>query len=140
MVAVGGGFLGDHPARSRGPVLGGDGATHWALGLFELFVADLHLPEWLTVHNLGDLKRPIIQVLVVVIVIKFVERMLMTGALDTLYYGAATAVVTHLPCVVHSLRRAAGLTSRRTCVRRTSCLRPTSRRSRACGLGAELAA
>lgn len=65
-----------------------------ALGLFELFVADLHLPEWLTVHNLGDLKRPIIQVLVVVIVIKFVERMLMTGALDTLYYGAATAVVT----------------------------------------------
>jgi len=65
-----------------------------ALGLFELFVADLHLPEWLTVRNLGDLKRPIIQVLVVVVVIKFVERMLMTGALDTLYFGTATAVVT----------------------------------------------
>ncbi|QUR69159.1 YqhA family protein [Mycobacterium spongiae] len=64
-----------------------------ALGLFELFVADLHLPDWLTVRNLGDLKRPIIQVLVVVIVIKFVERMLLTNALDTLYYGAATAVV-----------------------------------------------
>lgn len=65
-----------------------------ALGLFELFVADLHLPEWLTVHNLGDLKRPIIQVLVVIVVIKFVERMLLTGALETLYFGTATAVVT----------------------------------------------
>jgi len=65
-----------------------------ALGLFELFVADLHLPEWLTVHNLGDLKRPIIQVLVVIVVIKFVERMLLTGALETLYVGTATAVVT----------------------------------------------
>lgn len=65
-----------------------------ALGLFELFVADLQLPDWLTVHNLGDLKRPIIQVLVVVVVIKFVERMLLTGALETLYVGTATAVVT----------------------------------------------
>ncbi|MBI2700278.1 YqhA family protein [Mycobacterium gordonae] len=65
-----------------------------AMGLFELFVADLHLPAWLTVRNLGDLKRPIIQVLVVVIVIKFVERMMLTGALDTLYFGTATAVVT----------------------------------------------
>lgn len=65
-----------------------------AMGLFELFVADLHLPAWLTVRNLGDLKRPIIQVLVVVIVIKFVERMMLTGALDTLYFGAATAAVT----------------------------------------------
>ncbi|WP_372511596.1 hypothetical protein [Mycobacterium gordonae] len=40
------------------------------------------------------MKRPIIQVLVVVIVIKFVERMMLTGALDTLYFGTATAVVT----------------------------------------------
>ncbi|MHA7649119.1 YqhA family protein [Mycobacterium sp. ML4] len=65
-----------------------------ALGLFELFVADLRLPEWLTVHNLGDLKRPIVQVLVVIVVIKFFERMLIASALETLYYGASVSAVT----------------------------------------------
>ncbi len=64
-----------------------------ALGLYELFVSDLDLPDWLTVRSLGELKQPIIDVLVVIMVIKFVERALTVPALDALQYGVATAAV-----------------------------------------------
>ena len=64
-----------------------------ALGLYELFVGDLDLPDWLTVHDLGVLKQRIVDVLVVIMVIKFIEKSLAVPALDALYYGAATAVV-----------------------------------------------
>lgn len=64
-----------------------------ALGLYELFVEDLTLPSWLTVRNLDELKRPIVQVLVVILAIKFLERALGGDARDILYYGAAIAVV-----------------------------------------------
>ncbi|QJY51143.1 YqhA family protein (plasmid) [Pseudonocardia broussonetiae] len=63
------------------------------LGLYELFVGDLDLPDWLTVCNLGELKQPIVDVLVVLMVIKFIERALTVPPLDALYYGLAYAVV-----------------------------------------------
>jgi uncharacterized membrane protein YqhA len=63
------------------------------LGLYELFVGDLDLPDWLTVRNLGELKQPIVDVLVVLMVIKFIERALTVPPLDALHYGLAYAVV-----------------------------------------------
>lgn len=64
-----------------------------ALGLYELFVGDLDLPGWLTVHSLGELKQPIIDVLVVIMVIKFFERSLTVPALDALFYGLGYGAV-----------------------------------------------
>lgn len=64
-----------------------------ALGLYELFVGDLDLPDWLTVRSLGELKQPIIDVLVVIMAIKFIERALTVPPLDALWYGLAYAAV-----------------------------------------------
>ena len=63
------------------------------LGLYELFIADLDLPDWLTVHDLGELKRSVVDLLVVIIGIKYLERSLASTAGETLNYGIATAVV-----------------------------------------------
>jgi len=64
-----------------------------ALGLWELFVDDLDLPDWLTVHSLSDLKRSLSEALVLVLAIKFFERFLSSTALDALYYAGAVALV-----------------------------------------------
>ncbi len=64
-----------------------------SLGLWELFINDLDLPDWLTVHSLSDLKRSLSEALVLVLAIKFFERLLASTALDALYYAAAVALV-----------------------------------------------
>ena len=64
-----------------------------ALGLWELFVGDLDLPDWLTVHSLRDLKGTLGEALVLVFAIKFFEHLLDSTALNALYYGAAVALV-----------------------------------------------
>lgn len=64
-----------------------------ALGLWELFVDDLDLPDWLTVHSLSDLKGSLSEALVLVFAIKFFERLLASTALNALYDGAAVALV-----------------------------------------------
>lgn len=65
-----------------------------AVGLWELFVGDLDLPEILTVSNLTELKQKVSDLLVLVIAIQFAKRFLAgeTG-LDLLYAGAAVALV-----------------------------------------------
>jgi uncharacterized membrane protein YqhA len=65
----------------------------WVLERLRLVVADLRLPDWLAVHGLGDLKKPIIDILVVILGIKFLERSITSSALDTLYHGVGTALV-----------------------------------------------
>lgn len=72
-----------------------DDGVRWVLERLRLVVVvgDLRLPDWLTVRDLSELKQPIIDVLVVILTIKFVERSLASSAFDGLLYGAATAVV-----------------------------------------------
>lgn len=69
-----------------------------AIGMFELFIADLHLPDWLEARSLDDLKKPIIDVLIVFVTIKGIERYLETSQpLDALAaVGAAAALITAL--------------------------------------------
>ncbi len=63
-------------------------------GLYELFVGDLDLPGWLEVRSLEDLKKPIVDVLVVFVAIKAIERYLLAGdAGDALVSAAAGAVL-----------------------------------------------
>jgi uncharacterized membrane protein YqhA len=64
------------------------------LGLWELFVSDLELPEWLVFHDLGSLKVKIGELLILVLAIKFLELLVSkTPALDLLYYALAVSVV-----------------------------------------------
>lgn len=64
-----------------------------ALGIWKLFVRDIPLPDWLVIEDMGDLKRPVVQVLIVVLAIKFLEIAIENPAVDVLFYGAGTALV-----------------------------------------------
>ena len=65
-----------------------------AVGLVELFITPLRLPEWLVIEDLGDLKGKVIDGVILVAAIKFLEKLVVgRDALDVLWYGLAVAVV-----------------------------------------------
>jgi uncharacterized membrane protein YqhA len=65
-----------------------------AIGLWELFVGDLDVPEWLTVRSLDDLKKSLIDVLVVFVAVKGIEKLASSGDPDkALRYVIAVAVL-----------------------------------------------
>ncbi|MCW5961906.1 MAG: YqhA family protein [Pyrinomonadaceae bacterium] len=62
--------------------------------LYELFIGDLNVPDWMLVHNLSELKAKFGFVIIPVIAVKFLQKLLASeSALDTLYYGIAVALV-----------------------------------------------
>jgi uncharacterized membrane protein YqhA len=62
--------------------------------LYELFIGDVQLPQWLVIRNLSDLKAKIVDVIVLVIAIKFLEKLVQGGdAIDILWYGLASTTV-----------------------------------------------
>jgi uncharacterized membrane protein YqhA len=66
-----------------------------AVSLYELFIGELKVPDWMLVRNLDELKSKFTFVIVPVIAVKFLQKILQSeSALDTLYYGAAIARVT----------------------------------------------
>ncbi len=67
----------------------------FAVGLYELFIADLDLPEWLTIRNLHEIKSRLSSVIILVMAVVFLERLLLWGdPRGTLLYGIAVTVVT----------------------------------------------
>ena len=65
-----------------------------AIGLVELFVTPLQLPEWLVIRDLGDLKGKLIDVIQLVAAIKFLEKLVLSEEpLDTLWYALAVSSV-----------------------------------------------
>jgi uncharacterized membrane protein YqhA len=70
------------------------GLLIFALGLYELFVHDLTLPEWLTLHNLHDLKARLSSVIVLVMTVAFLEHLVeWQDPQGTLFFGIAVTVV-----------------------------------------------
>ena len=68
--------------------------TITAVGLYELFIGDVTLPDWLVIRSLSDLKTKIVEVIVLVIGIKFVEKLVTAKEpIDVLWYGLGSAVV-----------------------------------------------
>jgi uncharacterized membrane protein YqhA len=66
----------------------------FAFSIYELFVGDLDLPEWIVAHNLHDLKARLSSLAILVMAIKFLERVFEGLApKQTLYLGLAIAVV-----------------------------------------------
>lgn len=64
------------------------------VGLYELFIGRLSLPAWLRARTLDDLKKSIVDVLIVFIGIKGVEALLSADEpLDALTYSGAVAVL-----------------------------------------------
>jgi uncharacterized membrane protein YqhA len=66
----------------------------FANSIYELFIGDLDLPEWMIAHNLQDLKARLSSLAILVMAIKFVEYVFEgKDAQQTLYLGIAIAVV-----------------------------------------------
>jgi len=65
------------------------------IGLYELFIGELDVPEWLKIDSLDDLKKSIIDILVVFVAVKGIEGLLkQKDPLDALtFVGAATSLI-----------------------------------------------
>lgn len=65
-----------------------------AIGLYELFIGALDVPDWLKARSLEDLKKSIVDVLIVFIGVKGVERLVaIQEPLDALTYTGAVATL-----------------------------------------------
>lgn len=65
-----------------------------AVSLYELFIGGLEVPDWMLVKDLTELKAKFTFVIIPVMAVKFVQKILKyENAVDTLYYGAAIALV-----------------------------------------------
>jgi len=64
------------------------------VGLYELFIGQLDVPSWLKARSLEDLKKSIVDVLVVFIGVKGIERLVADQEpIDALTYTGAVAVL-----------------------------------------------
>ena len=65
-----------------------------AISLYELFIGELEVPDWMFVKDLTELKAKFTFVIIPVMAVKFVQKILKyDNALDVLYYGTAIALV-----------------------------------------------
>lgn len=66
----------------------------FCVSIYELFIGDLKLPQWLIIHSFDELKATLSNVVVLVMAVSFLKLFLEGGsAADTLLYGVAFAVV-----------------------------------------------
>jgi uncharacterized membrane protein YqhA len=66
----------------------------FAVSLYELFIDKLDLPEWMLAHNLYELKTKLSSMIVLVMGVKFLEKLLdVKDAASLLQIGTATALM-----------------------------------------------
>jgi uncharacterized membrane protein YqhA len=66
----------------------------FSIGLYELFIDDISLPEWLIIRNLHDLKVKLGSVIILVMGITFLEHLVeWRDPLGTLFFGIVVAIV-----------------------------------------------
>lgn len=67
----------------------------FALGMYELFIGSVNLPDWLIIRNLHDLKVKLSSVIILVMSITFLKHLVeWQDPQGTLFFGLAIAVVT----------------------------------------------
>lgn len=67
----------------------------FALGMYELFIGSVNLPDWLIIRNLHDLKVKLSSVIILVMCITFLKHLVeWKDPQGTLFFGIAIAVVT----------------------------------------------
>lgn len=66
----------------------------FAVSLYELFIGEINVPEWMLAHNLYELKGKLSSMVVLVMGVKFVQKVLdAKDATDLLKTGIAVAIV-----------------------------------------------
>ena len=66
----------------------------FSVSLYELFIDKLELPDWMLAHNLYDLKTKLSSMIVLVMAVKFLEKLLdVKDPSALLQIGAATALM-----------------------------------------------
>jgi uncharacterized membrane protein YqhA len=66
----------------------------FAVGIYELFIGKLALPEWLVIHNLHDLKVKISSVVIMVMGIIFLKHLVeWQDPQGTLFFGLGVTIV-----------------------------------------------
>ena len=66
----------------------------FATSLYELFIGTLELPEWMLAHNLHDLKTKLSSIIVLVMAVKFLEKLVeLKDAEGVLQTGLAVSLV-----------------------------------------------
>jgi uncharacterized membrane protein YqhA len=66
----------------------------FAASLYELFIAELDVPDWMIAHNLYELKSKLSSMIVLVMAVKFLEEVFVAkDAYDLMLTGIAIAVI-----------------------------------------------
>ena len=66
----------------------------FAMGMYELFIESITLPEWLEINNLHDLKVKLSSIIILIMGITFLKHLVeWTDPEGTLFFGIAVAVV-----------------------------------------------
>ena len=65
------------------------------IGLYELFIGELDVPDWLKIDSIDDLKKSIVDILVIFVAVKGIEGLLkQKDPLDALtFVGAASSLI-----------------------------------------------
>lgn len=70
------------------------GLLFFAVSLYELFIGDLRLPEWMVVRDLNALKSKLSSIIILVMAAKFLEKLVTTTDYQSvLYMGLGVAAV-----------------------------------------------
>jgi len=66
----------------------------FSVGIYELFIENLSLPEWLVIHNLHDLKAKLGSIIILVMAVTFLKHLVeWRDPQGTYYFGISVAVV-----------------------------------------------
>ena len=66
----------------------------FSVNLYELFIEDVNIPTWMEAHDLYDLKTKLSSMIVLVMAVKFVEKLVdVKNYSDVLQFGAAITLV-----------------------------------------------
>jgi uncharacterized membrane protein YqhA len=66
----------------------------FASSMYELFIAEINVPDWMIAHNLHELKAKLSSMIVLVLAVKFLEEaFLAKDAYDLMLTGIAIAVI-----------------------------------------------
>jgi uncharacterized membrane protein YqhA len=66
----------------------------FAASLYELFITEINVPDWMIAHNLHDLKAKLSSMIVLVLAVKFLEEVFIgRDAMDLMWTGIAIAAV-----------------------------------------------
>ena len=75
------------------------------LGLYELFIGKLALPEWLVIDDLSKLKSKLADVIVLIMAIKFLDKLVTAKeSLDVVWTALAVAIVSGVLIALNAVR------------------------------------